>query len=488
VTAALNAAYDALLTARSTAGGRSRHLMRLMALLNQGNLMAEATTTLSLQGAQLPLSVISAMDGFADAIEDGSAPPAIPPLEGTGPGILALRDDLAALARMLSGNWAPPFALPVPEPSLRDRFGAVLDRLNGRLTWIYTIRLMVCVGVAGAISEVLPLQRSYWVVLTVVIVLKPEFGSVFTRAVQRGIGTIIGAVIGAVIVVVVPYGPWLLLPFGVLAALLPYGRSRSFGLMAVFLTPLVVVLIDLLAPSGWRLAEDRLLDTLIGCGIVLIIGYAPWPTSWQAHLPGQFATTIRAVRRYMQEALVTAWAGRPGAGPASPDPTGSAPPGRPRTVSPGTGARAAARHESTMPTRARLRRQAFRALSDLRTEFERTMSEPQAVSRRATAWWPALVGLEEVAEAVIAAEIATRHGAAAPDPHAVLQLTAALGAVADAMQAGMAPSSPAELPSDPALEPVTEAVRAVLAVLASPKQPSPADQDPPSTTDAPRET
>lgn len=63
---------------------------------------------------------------------------------------------------------------------------------------------------------------------------------------------------------VLVHGTWLLIPFAVLAALLPYGRSRNYGLLATFLTPLVVVLIDLLTPVGWRLAEDRLIDTLIG--------------------------------------------------------------------------------------------------------------------------------------------------------------------------------------------------------------------------------
>ena len=94
-------------------------------------------------------------------------------------------------------------------------------------------------------SEVLPLQRSYWVPLTVAIILKPDYGSVFARALQRGIGTVVGAVAGAVLLVLV-HGEWLLLPFAVLAALLPYGRSRNYGLLATFLTPLVVVLIDLL--------------------------------------------------------------------------------------------------------------------------------------------------------------------------------------------------------------------------------------------------
>ncbi len=123
---------------------------------------------------------------------------------------------------------------------------------------------MACTLVAGVVSEILPLQRSYWVPLTVAIVLKPDYGSVFARALQRGVGTVVGAVFGAVVLTLV-HGTWLLIPFAILAALLPFGRSRNYGLLAVFLTPLVVVLIDLLEPAGWHLALDRLQDTLIGC-------------------------------------------------------------------------------------------------------------------------------------------------------------------------------------------------------------------------------
>ena len=177
---------------------------------------------------------------------------------------------------------------------------------------------MACMGAAGLVSEVLPLQRSYWVPLTVAIVFKPDYGSVFARALQRGIGTVVGAVAGAVLLVLV-HGTWLLIPFGVLAALLPFGRSRNYGLLATFLTPLVVVLIDLLSPGGWRLAEDRLIDTLIGCAIVLLIGFAPWPMSWYSHLPRQYARAALDVCRYLEEALGA------GAGPGAGAPRG---PGR----------------------------------------------------------------------------------------------------------------------------------------------------------------
>ena len=95
---------------------------------------------------------------------------------------------------------------------------------------------MACVGVAGVLSEVLPLQRSYWVPLTVAVVLKPDFGSVFVLALQRSIGTIVGAVAGAIILALV-HGAWLLIPLAMLAAMLPFGRSRNYGLLSAFLTP-----------------------------------------------------------------------------------------------------------------------------------------------------------------------------------------------------------------------------------------------------------
>jgi hypothetical protein len=268
---------------------------------------------------------------------------------------------------------------------------------------------------------------------------------VFARAVQRGVGTVAGAVIGAVILALVPYGPWLLLPFGVLAALLPYAKARNFGLVATFLTPLVVLLIDLLDVGGWRLAEVRLLDTVFASVIVLLIGYAPWPSAWQAHLPGQFAETLRSVCAYADEALVTMPAARIAA-------TGTArSPERVPGEAPGL--------------RSRLRRGAYQSLSNLRAEFQRTMSEPASVSRRATAWWPAVVALEEVMDTVTATVVAIGRGAPVPPAASVHALTGTLRAVADAIETGTPPRLAGPLPADPELEAVTASVRSVLSVL-----------------------
>jgi uncharacterized membrane protein YccC len=460
LTGALNTAYDTLLRGRSTAAGRSREAMRLVAVLNASHLMAEAATAVGVAGTPPPLSVVAAVEGLADSIRSGAPPPVIPPAWDDSPGALALCDAMAGAARVLSRGWAPERSAPARAAwfgRVRERVAGVPDRLvkafgGGTLSRLFTVRLMICIAVAGVVTEVLPLQRSYWVPLTVALVLKPDYGSVFARALQRGIGTIVGAVAGAVLLVLV-HGTWLLIPFAVLATLLPYGRRRNYGLLATFLTPLVVVLIDLLSPAGWRLAEDRLIDTLIGCGIALVIGFAPWPMSWYAHLPRQFAAGALDVSRYLMEALGTASStgGVSGAGAAAGAAAG--------------GGGAAGRRAGRVPAHSRMRRKTYRALADLSAEFQRTMAEPPSISRRATAWYPALVGLEQVMDAVTATALSVRRSGTEVSAAGVRQLAGALRAVSEAAATGTPLAKPPELPDEEALKPVTEAVRALLGAL-----------------------
>jgi uncharacterized membrane protein YccC len=436
LTAAVNAAYDDLLSARAVAAGRNRTTMRLLAALNASNQMAQAATTLGVAGNRPPPMVIETVRRLAEEIRIGKGqPPMVPPVWDTSSGAVELRDSMVGVARVLARDWTPGdrTRATLREEEARKRSGDPADGIRerilrvvggGQISRTFAIRLMACMGVAGVVSEVLPLQRSYWVPLTVAIVLKPDYGSVFARALQRGIGTIVGAVAGAVLLALF-HGAWLLIPFGVLAALLPYGRDRNYGLQATFLTPLVVVLVDLLRPIGWQLALDRLVDTLIGCAIVVVVGFAPWPTAWYAHLPAKFGQAALDVCGYMQDAL-----GGPGA---------------------------------SAPDTAAQRRSTYRALGDLRAEFQRTMSEPPSISRSATAWWPAAVGLEQVLDSVTAVSLAVERGAHVPS-EGVDQLCQALDAISQAASDGTPVPASLKLPDDETLQPVTAAVRALLGV------------------------
>src|SRR5215468_1952410 len=254
VVTALNVAYEELIGQRAAARGRDRRLARLVALLNQARLIADAAAALTYAGEQAPPQAAARADEIAEAVLGGTAVPGIGQPSVASPGMLALYEALNGAAHVISGgrvdlpaaardtDW--PLGRPGPSRTLAEQ-------VRQEFAPTFAIRLMLCVGVAAVCSEMLPLQRSYWVPLAVAVVLKPDFGSVFARALQYAAGTVIGAAVGALILAGYPPNPVLLAPVVVFAALLAYGMSRNYGLFGVFFTPLVILLIELLTHGGW---------------------------------------------------------------------------------------------------------------------------------------------------------------------------------------------------------------------------------------------
>ena len=111
--ASLNAAYDALLTVRSSAHGRMHPGMRLVAILNASHPMAEAATALQAADERPPPWVTDTIDRLADLIAEhpeGGDLRVIPPQWSASPGALALRESMVGLLRVISGNWTPAVA------------------------------------------------------------------------------------------------------------------------------------------------------------------------------------------------------------------------------------------------------------------------------------------------------------------------------------------------------------------------------------------
>ncbi len=93
--------------------------------------------------------------------------------------------------------------------------------------------------------------------LTVAVMLRPDLGSVFARALQSAAGTVIGASVGALVLASRPPDQLVVIWLAVFALALPHGQIRNYGLFTVFSAPLVVLLIDLLSKDGGRLASAR---------------------------------------------------------------------------------------------------------------------------------------------------------------------------------------------------------------------------------------
>lgn len=266
LTTALNDAYDALLTARSRLEGRDETYRRLFALLSDTTPVIEAAVAAVKARHRTPRHEIDALRAIADAIRANH------PLPDPGP---APESALGRAVRDLRRETdADTYPTPQPRRSYRDRLATGLaDAVGGPATWTHAAQLAVCIALAEVASRQLHLERSYWVALTVALVLKPDFGSVFARAVLRAGGTVLGVALGAVVLLVGAPGWALPLAVAVLAAPLPLAKERNYGLFSISMTPLVIVLVDLTQAGSTALLTARLVDTTLGCAIVLVFGY-----------------------------------------------------------------------------------------------------------------------------------------------------------------------------------------------------------------------
>ncbi|GAA3846270.1 FUSC family protein [Sphaerisporangium flaviroseum] len=422
---ALKIAYDTVLGARSAAAGQDTERTRLIALLNQAAQMRNALISVEQEGREPPPEIAEAARAVENVLAGGDPPSAPLRCEAGSPALRALCSAAQAAVELVSGREVTTERPPYEPVGYGARLMGVWAQMrSGHLIRDYTIRLGLCMGAAAVLSELHWMQRSYWTMLTVALVLKPDFGSVFARALQRGLGTVVGAVIGTVVLYAVPYGPAILIPVAIFAALLPYGQQRNWGLMSTFQVPLVVLLVDLLTGAGPKLAEIRLVDTLVGCAIVLVFGYLPWPASWHAPVGPRFADAVSATASYLRHAF-----------------------------------------DRDDPQRALLHRKVFDALADLRTVFQRAVTEPSVVSRRVTTWLPAMTALEHVADATAATVARTDHGARAPSKEAVRAAASSLDDIADGVRAGSPMRHHPELADEETLERVNCAVRGLRSTL-----------------------
>ena len=423
LTAALNAGYDRVIGSRSRSAGRSRELSELAGVLNAAAPLVEGAVAAARSGVPVTPDDVTAAQALAEALRGDADLPGERPaaLEGGHPAQRAVRHGLRLVWNVVGDPEERAGAAALyPEVDRRLRLRALVDRtLASGESRSFAVRLALCMGIAEIARQNLPTQRPYWVLLTVAIVLKPDFGSVFTRAIQRGVGTLLGVLLGSALLALLPRSPWLLLAMAAFAAVLPWARNANFGLFSVFQTPLIILLLDLTLPSGPGLVGARLIDTLIGCGIVLVFGYLLWPQTWRAPLDEALRDAAVSLDAFVDAAF-----------------TGDA------------------------TERRRARRRNYRALTELQTQLQRRLAEPPPISTRAAAWWPVIVQLERTSDAVTEAVIATHEGEPGPDLAQVAVLRRAIQQLEKDVRTHTTSDDDAEILADGVLGPVAREVDA----------------------------
>lgn len=118
-------------------------------------------------------------------------------------------------------------------------------------------------------------HHSYWILLTIIVILKPGFSLTKQRNFQRLLGTIAGGVIG---VLVLKFIPGATAQFVILMVCMvgAYSFQRvNYVVSVILMTPYVLILFKLLGVG--HVVEERIVDTFIGSIVAFIASYIIFP-------------------------------------------------------------------------------------------------------------------------------------------------------------------------------------------------------------------
>jgi uncharacterized membrane protein YccC len=164
----------------------------------------------------------------------------------------------------------------------------------------HAIRLAVCVALGDAIGRAVSWQRTYWLPMTVAIVLKPDFTATFSRGALRVAGTLLGLGFATVLFHII--SATVMTQIVLIALLVFVLRSfgaANYGILTAAVSALVVLLIGLTGVSAKDVIAARALNSTAG-GALALAAYWLWPTWERYRVNENVAGLLDAYRDYFR--------------------------------------------------------------------------------------------------------------------------------------------------------------------------------------------
>jgi uncharacterized membrane protein YccC len=193
--------------------------------------------------------------------------------------------------------------------------------------WLHnSVRGAAALGIAVLLADLTGVEHSFWVVLGTLSVLRSNALNTGQNVLRGVVGTAVGVVIGAGLLFLIGTNAtvlWILLPIAIFVA----GTAPtviSFAAGQVGFTVTLVLLFNLVAPTGWRVGLYRIEDIALGCGVSLLVGLLFWPRGAAAALRQALAEAYADSSDYLAAAVAFGLGRCDEKAPAHPEPTGQA--------------------------------------------------------------------------------------------------------------------------------------------------------------------
>ena len=146
----------------------------------------------------------------------------------------------------------------------------------------HSLRFTIAILFGYLLGLLFEIQNTYWILLTIIVIMRPSYGLTKKRSKDRIIGTLIGAAIAVGIVLltqnVVVYAVLALVSLILAISLI----QENYKSAAALVTISIVFVYSLINPNAFEVIQYRVIDTIIGATIAVVANYTLLP-SWEVN-------------------------------------------------------------------------------------------------------------------------------------------------------------------------------------------------------------
>jgi uncharacterized membrane protein YccC len=175
-----------------------------------------------------------------------------------------------------------------------------------RSVWfLNSLRGSLALAAAVLVADETGVQHGVWVILGALSVLRTNAASTGSTALRALGGTAIGFAVGALLLLSLGTSTpvlWTALPVAIALSVYAPGLL-PFAVGQAAFTVAIVVLFNVLQPTGWKLGLLRVQDVAMGCAVSLVVGVLFWPRGASAVVGDDLADAFRRGAAYLTQAV-----------------------------------------------------------------------------------------------------------------------------------------------------------------------------------------
>lgn len=182
------------------------------------------------------------------------------------------------------------------------RLKTFLDHLNFKSsTFRYALRITLTMFVGLIVGNIFNFENAYWILLTIVVIMRPGYGLTKQRSTHRVVGTVIGGILGISALILIDSNIALSI-LAIISMLLGYWFSGiDYKVGVTFVTFYVILIYGLLTNNAETQLVYRILDTIVGALLAFLATRFVWPT-WELNSMNiHLENSLKAIKLYIIE-------------------------------------------------------------------------------------------------------------------------------------------------------------------------------------------